>query len=309
MAHPADVLPRRRPALRVAVLAAAAALCLGACTSGDPLDDTAFAGLSATSSDEALSLAAEQYADYVRQQADLVSTETARLTDAMAAGDLAAARSAYGPSRSAWSSIAPLAPVLGVDPARMDAPADVESPDSRGATGWHRLEWYLYSQNSTKGAEQYVSDLEADVAALVTATRDPQIPPAAVPIMAEQLAAGALADVQTSGSHPWSAADLWDVGGRIEGARAAFIYLSPRLNELDTELRNSTEQQFFDANGALTAVRGVNNSWQPWCPSGAGSPGCEVAQALDPEATQSVVNEIRRLHDRLVTAEELLNDA
>jgi iron uptake system component EfeO len=74
------------------------------------------------------------------------------LTDAVKADDLAAAQAAYAPSRAPWERIEPIAGLVeeidGAVDSRVDDFAGIDDPEF---SGWHRLEYLLFAQNTTKG--------------------------------------------------------------------------------------------------------------------------------------------------------------
>ena len=85
----------------------------------------------------------------------------------MRAGDVAAAQAAYAPSRVSWERIEPIAGLVadidGAVDARVD---DFEGPDDPTWTGWHRLEYLLWEQNTTEGGAEFADKLDADLATL-----------------------------------------------------------------------------------------------------------------------------------------------
>ena len=88
-----------------------------------------------------------QYRTYVLGQADALIGSIDTFTGAIDAGDLEAAKAAYGPSRVPWERIEPVAELFAdLDP-KLDAREDDYElgADDPGFTGYHRLEKALWT--------------------------------------------------------------------------------------------------------------------------------------------------------------------
>ena len=93
------------------------------------------------------------YTAYVSEQVDATIAATTTFTDAVRAGDLAAAKAAYAPSRQGWERIEPIAGLVEEIDGKVDARVDdFENEQDPTFTGWHRIEYILFSQNTTEGA-------------------------------------------------------------------------------------------------------------------------------------------------------------
>ena len=68
--------------------------------------------------------------------------------------------------------------------ARVD---DFEGPDDPTWTGWHRLEYLLWEQNTTAGGAEFADKLDADLQTLKAELPDLELPPAALAVGAAEL--------------------------------------------------------------------------------------------------------------------------
>lgn len=92
------------------------------------------------------------YRTYVQAQADETLPKVKVFTDAVAAGDIEAAKKAYADSRIGWERTEPVAESFGdIDP-KVDVRED-GLEDGQKWTGWHRLEKALW-QDKKLGAEE-----------------------------------------------------------------------------------------------------------------------------------------------------------
>lgn len=108
-------------------------------------------GRSAARSPE-MDTAVAGYRTYVQAQADETLPKVKAFTDAVAAGDVEAAKKAYAGSRIGWERTEPVAESFGdIDP-KVDVRED-GLEDGQKWTGWHRLEKALW-QDEKLGAEE-----------------------------------------------------------------------------------------------------------------------------------------------------------
>jgi iron uptake system component EfeO len=109
--------------------------------------------LSGTTDDEAILGAVDEYRRYVQNEVAILVDATTTFTDAVRAGNMDAAKSAYAPSRYHWETIEPIAGLIaeidGAVDARVDDFADETDP---AWTGWHRIEYLLWVQGDTATA-------------------------------------------------------------------------------------------------------------------------------------------------------------
>lgn len=189
--------------------------------------------------------AIESYRAYVIEQVDQIVVEARTFTDAVRAGDVEAAQEAYAPSRQSWERIEPIAGLVeeidGAVDARVD---DFEDEDDPEFTGWHRLEYLVFDQETTEGAQEFADQLDADLATLQEEIQTLEFPPAVVAIGAAELIQEVTEGKITGEEDRYSGTDLWDFAANVEGAQAVIDALTPALEEADPELLAEIQDGF-----------------------------------------------------------------
>ena len=209
--------------------------------------------------------AVEQYTAYVAEQVDETIAATTTLTDAVRAGDLEAAKAAYAPSRQGWERIEPIASLVEELDGAMDARVDdFEGEDDPAFTGWHRIEYILWSQGTTDGAAEFADKLDADLQTLKTELADIEIPPAALAVGSSELIEEVSTGKITGEEDRYSGTDLWDFAANVEGSEAAFGFLKPAVEEEDPELVATIEGLFAELDGQLAAYSDGAGGYKPY---------------------------------------------
>jgi iron uptake system component EfeO len=198
--------------------------------------------------------AVADYKDYVVDQIDATIAATTTFTDAVRAGDLAAAKAAYAPSRQGWESIEPIASLVeeidGAVDARVDDFAGVDDPEF---TGWHRIEYILWELNTTNGAAEFADGLDENLQTLKTEVEAMDIPPAALAVGSAELIEEVSTGKITGEEDRYSGTDLWDFAANVEGAEKGFELLTPALEAKDPELVSEIDELFADLDEQLSA--------------------------------------------------------
>jgi iron uptake system component EfeO len=196
------------------------------------------------------------YTTYVQGQVDDTIAATRTFTDAVRAGDVETAKAAYAPSRQGWERIEPVAGLVeeidGSVDARVDDFAGVDDPDF---TGWHRLEYLLFDQNTTEGAAPFADKLDADLQTLKTELADMEIPPAALAVGSAELIEEVSGGKITGEEDRYSGTDLWDFAANVEGSQQGFELLEPAIEESDAGLSADIDSLFAELNGQLAAYK------------------------------------------------------
>lgn len=131
-------------------------------------------------------------------------------------------------------------------------------------TGWHRLEYLLFEQQTTQGAAPFADRLDTDLATLQTELATLEIPPPAVAIGAAELIEEVSEGKITGEEDRYSKTDLWDFGGNVEGAQAVIGVLTPALQQADPDLLADIEAGFSDLNSSLDPLR-AGEGWVLYC--------------------------------------------
>ncbi len=175
-----------------------------------------------------LDRAVADYKAYVQRESAQLLAQTTAFVAALKAGDVQKAKDLFGPTRSHYETIEPIAESFGdLDP-EIDARVN-DVADKSQWTGFHRIEQILWKQNTTDGTERYADKLLADVKKL-----DRSIP--GLELQAPQIANGAVALLDevsnskiTGEEDRYSHTDLADFQGNFDGAVQAFDALKPAL--------------------------------------------------------------------------------
>ncbi|MEW2516747.1 iron uptake system protein EfeO [Actinacidiphila alni] len=205
--------------------------------------------------DPRLDQAVASYRKYSQEQADLTIPLVQKFADAVKAGDVAAAKAAFAPSRVGWERTEPVAESFGdIDPKTDTREDGLE--DGQKWTGWHRLEKTLWTtgkltpEDSTL-ADQLVADLKdwqkrvgtADITATSMANGAKEL--------LDEVATGKVTGEEDRYSHT----DLSDFNANVDGARKAYELLKPVASEKDPELSKTLDTEFADIQTLLDKYR------------------------------------------------------
>ena len=176
-----------------------------------------------------------------------------KLRDAIAAGDLDAAKQAWRAARLPYRQIEPLAYRISDLENRIDPlPTYLDQRESDpGFTGYHRLEYGLFAEASTDGllpvAERLVSDLEA----LKTRLKDLAIDPALL-MSAPADMARLLADTQVIvGEDSYAGTDLEEFLVSADALARLKTLFDPLLGDIDPQLQARLNADFAALDAAL----------------------------------------------------------
>jgi high-affinity iron transporter len=183
-----------------------------------------------------------------RETASLV-TGVRALREALARGDVAAAKRAYATARVPYERVEPVAESFGgLDP-RIDARAN-DVPRSQW-TGFHPIERKLWVKNTTRGTAGLADGLLADSRTLQRLVRSVKLEPAQVGNGANELLGEVSKSKITGEEERYSHLDLLDFNANVEGARAAFDAIRPALVGKDADLVAEIERRFGLVDAAL----------------------------------------------------------
>lgn len=250
----------------------AASLMLAGCSSDTGSSEETSATATTTSSSAAAAAAdplaeqaAAEYKTYATGQIDELVGVVKVLTDAVRANNLQAAQDAYAPSRIPWERIEPLAGLVEEIDGKVDARVDdFAGVDDAEFTGWHRLEYLLFQQNTTEGGAPFADQLDADIAALKEQFPSVEVKPVDVATGAAELIEEVSEGKITGEEDRYSKTDLWDFDANLQGSQAAVDKLKPALEKADPELLGKIETGFADINATLQPLR-RGDGWVLYC--------------------------------------------
>ncbi len=207
--------------------------------------------------------ATAQYKDYVIAQTVLLETSVKALTDAVRAGEIEAAKQAFGPSREPWERIEPIAELFakydGVIDSRVD---DFLSETDPEFTGFHRIEYSIFELNTTDGISQIADKLDGDILALTIEIKALDIDPfdmAKGPqILMEEIANGKI----TGEEDRYSGTDLFDFNANIEGSKAIVDFLRPALLDVKSDLAKRYDELNTKIVDRINKYRNTDGTYQ-----------------------------------------------
>jgi iron uptake system component EfeO len=206
------------------------------CPNGDPHDIGVLTATGkrttprVTMSEAALEKATTGYHDYVVREAAKLLAGTKTFVATLDRGDLAGAKSQFGPLRAYYERIEPVAESFGdLDPA-IDARVN-DVPNVKSWTGFHRIERILWEQGTTKGTKPYAARLLRDVTTLHAKVQTLTYQPAQLANGAVELLNEVAGSKITGEEDRYSHTDLSDFEANVAGAREAFVLLRPALVE------------------------------------------------------------------------------
>jgi iron uptake system component EfeO len=231
------------------------------CPSGDAEDQGTLVATGAVTaqpkgaSAPLLEAATSGYKRYVESEIVLLRAGTARFVVALKRGDVAGAKELFGPVRTHYEAIEPVAESFGnLDP-EIDARVnDVEKLSEW--SGFHRIERTLWQQNTTNGTETYGDRLLANVETLQQKVRTLKLQPAQLANGAVELMNEVTNSKITGEEDRYSHTDLSDFQANMAGSRKAFELLRPALRQTgNAKLIAEIEARFAAVQHGLDTYR------------------------------------------------------
>lgn len=201
-----------------------------------------------------LSAEVNEYREFVLDQQDQFLKETEKFVEAVKAGELEQAKTIYPLARMYFERSEPVAEVFGdLDPQIDGRLADLieEGQGEEEWSGYHKIEYGLWVDNTTAGYEATADQLLAHVKELRAKVET-------VDVTAELMINGAvdlLNEVSTSKitgeEEIYSHTDLYDFKANIEGAEKIFTIFRSKLESKDADLVKSLDSSFQKINDLL----------------------------------------------------------
>ncbi len=186
--------------------------------------------------------AVADYREYLEENANHLVLQTKPFVAAVAAGNVAEAKSLYPLARVYYERIEPVAESFGdLDP-RIDAREnDVAASEFEG---FHRIEKALWEEGTVKGMAPVAEQLQKDVGELAKEVETVELQAVQITNGANELLGEVSASKITGEEERYSHTDLVDFEANVEGAEAAFEAVKPLLDETDPELSGEIEADF-----------------------------------------------------------------
>ncbi|MFJ7882820.1 iron uptake system protein EfeO [Pseudomonas sp. NPDC096917] len=197
------------------------------------------------------------YKIYVTEEIDTLAQETQKFTDAIKKGDLATAKKLYAPTRVHYESIEPIAELFSDLDASIDSRVDdhEKGVTAEDFTGFHRIEYTLFSENSTQGLDALADKLNTDVKDLQTRVAGLTFPPEKVvggaAALMEEVAATKVSGEEDRYSHT----DLYDFQGNVDGAKKIFDLFRPHIATNDQAFVAKVDKNFATVDKILAKYK------------------------------------------------------
>tara|TARA_R110000751_G_scaffold75538_4_gene152182 strand:+ start:230 stop:1072 length:843 start_codon:yes stop_codon:yes gene_type:complete len=194
------------------------------------------------------------YKLYVLDNLEQFTSHSREFTDAIKAGDLAKAQELYAPSRVYYERIEPIAELF----ADLDASIDAREDDyEKGVkdpvfTGFHRLEYGLFHDQSTDGMQPFAERLMSDIEDLNQRVQGLTFPPETVVGGAAALMEEVAATKVSGEEDRYSRTDLWDFQGNVDGAKKIFELVKPLASKEDAAFVARVEDNFASMEATLS---------------------------------------------------------
>ncbi len=180
-------------------------------------------------------------------EAAALQSATRTLTDAVRAGDVAAAKAAYQPAHRHYVALEPFAEEL-------DNAIDGRTDTGRATwTGFHRIEKALWADGSLAGMVGYANALDLDVLALQGVVARASYRPADVATTAGDLLTACTVTMVTGEEERYAHTDLDDLATAVGAAYAAYAALRPTVT--DSGLVGTIDARFAAVGLALGPYR------------------------------------------------------
>lgn len=204
------------------------------------------------------------YKDFALDQMDQFLIETENFVKLFKAGDIEGAKAAYAPARMYFERSEPIAESFGdLDPRIDGRLADIQE-EGKGEeewTGYHKLEYALWEENTTAGYEAIADQLLADAKELHALVQTVEVTPDLMITGAVDLLNEVSTSKITGEEEIYSHTDLYDFKANIEGAEKIFEILRSKLDAKDKELVTTLDEKFKAVDDLLALHETANGGY------------------------------------------------
>lgn len=198
---------------------------------------------------EAVNLTKElqSYQQFALEQMDQFLIETENFVNLFKAGDIEGAKAAYAPARMYFERSEPIAESFGdLDPRIDGRLADIQE-EGKGEeewSGYHKLEYALWVENTTTGYEDVADQLLADTKELHALVQTVEVSPDLMITGAVDLLNEVSTSKITGEEEIYSHTDLYDFKANVEGAEQIFSILRSKIEAKDKDLVTTLDDKF-----------------------------------------------------------------
>ena len=220
----------------------------------------------APSATEEVDLTAETdaYKEFALEQMDEFVMDTEKFVTAVKAGDIEGAKKIYPNARMYFERSEPIAESFGdLDP-RIDARlADVqeEGQGEEEWSGYHKIEYGLWVENTTEGYTEIADQLLKDAKELRARVETVEVSPDLMITGAVDLLNEVSTSKITGEEEIYSHTDLYDFKANIEGAEKIYEILKDKMVAKDQQLVDELETKFETINSLLAEYEDGNGGY------------------------------------------------
>lgn len=193
------------------------------------------------------------YKSYVAGEVEHLVANTRALVDAVKAGKLEEAQKAYAPAHMYYERIEPVAEVFDDLDKSMDSRADdfEKKEGDPKFSGYHRLEYGLFHEKSTKGLKGYADQLMKDAEDLKGRIANLKITPKVLVGGASELIEEVASKKISGEEDRYSKTDLWDFRANLDGAQKIVKLLHGDIERRDPKLLARIDTNFAKVDAGL----------------------------------------------------------
>lgn len=198
-----------------------------------------------------------EYKVFVIGQSTALVNATEKLSEAINAGDLLAARAAWQAARLPYKRIEAVSNRIADLENAIDPLSDyLEQRENDAAfTGFHRIEYGLFGQNSADGLASVADTLLADVTELKTRLRETKLIPQDLADSAQREAARLSESQIASGENRWSFSDLAEIEANLDGMEKSVSLILPFAADADPAIAQRVIDDLAAARSTLAAFK------------------------------------------------------
>jgi len=207
-----------------------------------------------------------EYKIYVAENVRKLAADTRVFVAAVKAGDIEKAKQLYAPTRTSYEKIEPVAELFSDMDSAIDSRADDHEKAEKDPAfgGFHRIEYALWTQKSTKEVGKVADKLLADVLELQKRLGALTFPPEKVvggaAVLMEEVAATKISGEENRYSHT----DLWDFQANFEGAYKIVELLRPLVVKENKAFSDKTDANFKTVFDTLAKYRMADGGFETY---------------------------------------------
>lgn len=207
-----------------------------------------------------------EYKIYVSENVRKLVADTRVFVAAVKAGDIEKARKLYAPTRTSYEKIEPVAELFSDMDSAIDSRADDHEKAEKDPAfgGFHRIEYALWVQKSTrevgKTADKLLSDVLELQKRLGTLTFPPEKVVGGAAVLMEEVAATKISGEENRYSHT----DLWDFQANFEGAYKIVELLRPLVVKESKAFSDKNDANFKVVFDTLAKYRTADGGFETY---------------------------------------------